>query len=192
MQDDDHINVRRQASLCLTIIELRSEMSLTIVCCCHRAPKCFGQWIFWLTPWLQCSGGSVPAQLQPKPLAEAEWLTECVARLRLATETSWSVSTSPRQSGDCYTAKSMLSICPDSHPLIFIFCKNINLFPPPLACFLSTVVQIYHDGFCLFFWTEWFRSCLGFLPLSDPELLRFRASVISIWFTHVIFWCSFL
>lgn len=56
---------------------------------------------FFLTLWLHSSGGGASAQLQSKPLVAVQWLTGCTAELWLAAETSWSVSTSPHQSGDC-------------------------------------------------------------------------------------------
>lgn len=109
---------------------------------------------FILTLWLHSSGGRTSAQLWGKPLAVVRWLTDCTAELRLAAETSWSVSTSPRQSGDCDTLqKSMLSICPHNqqdHHQKFInaincFCFSTlakSLILPPLVLLLVYWVDL--------------------------------------------------
>lgn len=97
----------------------RNKKALLILCCFDETSKWFNHSEFLLTLWLQSSGGRTLTQLQTKALVAVRWLTDCMAEPWLAAETSWSVSTSPRQSGDCDTLHNQ---CYQSVPTI---CRTI-------------------------------------------------------------------
>lgn len=56
--------------------------------------------------WFMYAGSGASAQRRRNPLVAAGWLDDYTARQRLAPETSWSVSTSPRQWGDWETPQN--------------------------------------------------------------------------------------
>ena len=87
---------------CILGDRTEGDISLSVSCCFWSSHQMIRpQWISYLTIWLHSSGGRTLAQLQGRPLVVMKWLTESTAELWLAAETSWSVSTSPCQSGDC-------------------------------------------------------------------------------------------
>lgn len=197
----------------------RSERSCAALYCLSSSSQIIMTTVnFFLTLWLMYQGGGGSVQLQRKSLVEAGWLKDCTAGQRLAPETSWSVSTSPCQSGDCDTLQNQCyQSCPDNHQDLICHWKILMLhfyrhqggnktktksISFSSAYFWSTenetITLGVSSGFELF--EAFFPPTFGLISV-DLRLLFFLYGqhkvfwgmncrfVPSVWPTNVFFWC---